>query len=154
MSQCETITNRTFDQICVGDTASLSKTITLLDVDNFAEVTGDYNPAHMDDEFAATDIFGKVVAHGMLTAGLVSAVLGTKLPGPGTIYLSQDMKFERPVFPGDTITATVTVLEKIEKRGFLKVETCCTNQDGKSILSGTATVKAPVTPVVWQKKPR
>lgn len=154
MSEPETITNKTFDQISVGDSASLSRKITLKDIDMFAEVTGDYNPAHMDEEFAAEGIFGQVVAHGMMTAGLVSAVLGTKLPGPGTIYLAQDMKFERPVLPDDTITATVTVTEKIEKRGFLKLETICVNQDGKSVLSGTATIKAPTEAVVWIKKPR
>ena len=103
--------NRTYDQIKVGDTASLERAVTENDIELFALVSGDVNPAHLDAEFAAKDIFGKPVAHGMWTASLISAVLGTTLPGPGCIYLGQTIAFTKPVFPGDTVTATVTVLE-------------------------------------------
>ena len=101
--------NRTFDELMVGDSASLVRIVGRDDIDLFAAVSGDVNPAHLDATFAATDLFGHVVAHGMWTAALVSALLGTKLPGPGTIYLGQDLRFSRPVAPGDTITVAATV---------------------------------------------
>src|SRR6516164_8865439 len=104
--------NRTFNELKIGDSASLVRIVGRDDIDLFAAVSGDVNPAHLDATFAATDLFGHVVAHGMWTAALVSAVLGTKLPGPGTIYLEQDLRFRRPTGPGDTITVTVTVKEK------------------------------------------
>src|SRR5579862_6989345 len=93
----EMIENRTFDEIAIGDKASLSRTVTQQDIDLFALVSGDVNPAHMDPSYAQTDIFHRVIAHGMLGAGLISSVLGTKLPGPGTIYLGQDLRFLHPV---------------------------------------------------------
>nr|WP_321361678.1 bifunctional enoyl-CoA hydratase/phosphate acetyltransferase [uncultured Hyphomonas sp.] len=135
--------NRTYDQIEVGDTASLERTVTDNDIELFALASGDVNPAHLDAEFAANDIFGKPVAHGMWTASLVSAVLGTALPGPGCIYLGQTLAFTRPVFPGDTVTASVKVLEKQEKKRLVRLETICTNQDGETVLKGEATVIAP-----------
>src|SRR6516225_4693031 len=102
--------NRPFDELQVGDTASLVRIVGRgVDIDLFAAVSGDVNPAHLDATFAATDLFGHIVAHGMWTSGLVSAVLGTKLPGPGTVYLGQDVRFLKPVAPVDTITVTVTV---------------------------------------------
>lgn len=103
--------NRTFDELRPGDTASIVRLVGRDDIDLFAAVSGDLNPAHLDAAFARTGLFGHVVAHGMWTAALVSAVLGTRLPGPGTIYLGQDLRFLKPVVPGDTITATVTVTE-------------------------------------------
>ncbi len=106
------IENRTFDEIAIGESASLSHTVTQEDIDLFAIVSGDVNPAHMDPAYAKTDIFHKVIAHGMLGAGLISSVLGTKLPGPGTIYLDQDLHFLRPLGIGDTMTATLKVTEK------------------------------------------
>ena len=105
----ELLTNRTFDEIAIGESASLARTVRPDDIELFAAVSGDANPAHLGAAFAAGDPFGHVVAHGMWTAALVSAVLGTKLPGPGTIYLGQDLRFLKPVTPGNTITATVTV---------------------------------------------
>jgi phosphate acetyltransferase len=144
--------NRTYDQIRVGDTACLERTVTENDIELFALVSGDVNPAHLDAEFAATDIFGKPVAHGMWTASLVSAVLGTTLPGPGCIYLGQTIAFTKPVFPGDTVTATVTVLEKQDKKRLVRLETVCANQDGETVLKGEATVIAPKDSVRVKRK--
>ena len=100
--------NRTFDELAIGDSASMVRIVGRDDIDLFAAVSGDTNPAHLDASFAAGDIFGHVVAHGMWTGALVSAALGTRLPGPGTIYLGQDLRFCKPVAPGDTITVTVS----------------------------------------------
>ena len=135
--------NRTFDQISVGDTASLERTVSENDIELFALVSGDVNPAHLDAEFAAKDFFGRPVAHGMWTASLISAVLGTTLPGPGCIYLGQTLEFRKPVFPGDTVTATVKAVEKDEKKRIVRFETTCTNQAGDLILKGEARVIAP-----------
>ena len=103
------IENRTFEELKIGESASLSHTVTQRDIDLFATVTGDVNPAHVDPAFAATDMFHHIIIQGMWGAGLISATLGTKLPGPGTIYLGQYLRFTHPVSIGDTITATVTV---------------------------------------------
>ena len=135
--------NRTFDQIQIGDTASLERTVVDNDIELFALVSGDVNPAHIDPEFAAGDFFGRIVAHGMWTASLVSAVLGTRLPGPGCIYLGQTLDFMKPVFPGDTVTATVRVLEKQDRKRIVRLETVCTNQSGECVLKGEAKVIAP-----------
>ena len=113
------------------------------DIDLFATVSGDVNPAHLDPVFASTDFFGHVVAHGMWTGALVSAVLGTKLPGPGTIYLEQDLRFRKPVSPGDTITVTVTVREKRPEKRVVILDTRGANQHGEEVLNGSATVIAP-----------
>ncbi len=145
------LTNRTFDDLEIGDSATLMRTITLNDIEMFATVSGDYNPAHLDAKFAAGDIFGHIIAHGMWTAGMVSAVLGTKLPGPGTIYLGQDLKFRKPVSPGDTITATVTVQEKRPEKRIVLFDTRCSNQRGEDVLTGTATVIAPAEPISWPR---
>lgn len=145
------IENRTFDEIAVGASASLSHTMTQQDIDLFAVVSGDVNPAHMDPAYAATDIFHKVIAHGMLGAGLISSVLGTKLPGPGTIYLGQDLKFLHPVGIGDTITATLTVTDKDPDRRNLVLDCVCTNQAGEAVIRGTARVRAPTEKV---RRPR
>jgi phosphotransacetylase/acyl dehydratase len=137
------IENRTFDELAVGDSASLSRTITQEDIELFALATGDVNPAHMDPAYAATDMFHKVIAHGLLGAGLISSVLGTKLPGPGTIYLGQDLRFLRPVSIGDTITATLTVAEKRPEKGDVVLDCVCTNQASETVISGHAEVRAP-----------
>ncbi|EGD60524.1 bifunctional enoyl-CoA hydratase/phosphate acetyltransferase [Novosphingobium nitrogenifigens DSM 19370] len=139
----ELIENRTFAEIAMGDSASLSRTVTKDDITLFATVSGDVNPAHLDPEFAAQDMFHHVIVHGMWGAGLISAVLGTRLPGPGTIYLSQSLKFIAPVNIGDTITATVTVSERDEARRRLTLACQCTNQDGKPVIVGDAHVIAP-----------
>ncbi|WP_439594363.1 bifunctional enoyl-CoA hydratase/phosphate acetyltransferase [Falsiroseomonas sp.] len=143
--------NRTFDELQPGDTASVVRIVGRDDIELFASVSGDVNPAHLDAAFAATGLFGHVVAHGMWTAALISAVLGTRLPGPGTIYLGQELKFLRPVAPGDTVTATVTVREKREHKRIVLLETICTNQAGEQVLSGTATVIAPDRAITWPR---
>ncbi|HEX4367236.1 MAG TPA: bifunctional enoyl-CoA hydratase/phosphate acetyltransferase [Rhodopila sp.] len=145
------IENRTFDEIAVGDSASLSRTITQQDIDLFALVSGDVNPAHMDVAYAATDMFHHIIAHGMLSAGLISNVLGTELPGPGTIYLSQDLRFRAPVSIGDTVTATLRVTEKHAEKGDVTLDCRCVNQAGKLVIDGTARVRAPLTKV---RRPR
>ncbi len=134
------IKDLSFAEIQIGDTAEMSRTITAAMVDAFAETTGDYNPVHVDEEFAKTTMFKERIAHGMLSASLVSAVLGTRLPGMNTVYLKQELTFKRPVKIGDTITATVEVLEKNEKRSWLTLRTTVKNQDNVLILDGQATV--------------
>lgn len=146
--------NRTFDELAIGESASLVRVAVQNDIDLFAAVSGDVNPAHVDALFASGDLFGHVVVHGMWTAALISALLGTRLPGPGTIYLDQTLQFRNPVAPGDAITATVTVKEKRPDKRIVLLDTCCTNQAGDVVLSGTATVIAPSTPVAWPSAPR
>jgi acyl dehydratase len=124
----------------VGDTAEITRTIEQADIDAFASVTGDHNPVHVDEEFAKTTRFGKRIAHGMLTASLISAVLANKLPGEGSVYLGQTLKFVAPVFPGDEITARVTVKEIREDKPIMKLETICLNQRGEVVIRGEATV--------------
>ncbi|EQB16731.1 MULTISPECIES: bifunctional enoyl-CoA hydratase/phosphate acetyltransferase [Sphingobium] len=143
MSDETIIENRTFDEIVIGATASLTRTLTEQDIQLFALVSGDVNPAHLDADYAATDIFQRVIAHGMWGGGLISAVLGTELPGPGAIYLSQSLRFTRPVGLGDTITASVTVLEKRTERRIVLFDCRCVNQDGEEVISGQAEVMAP-----------
>jgi 3-hydroxybutyryl-CoA dehydratase len=131
-----------FEDLALGQTASLGKTITEADILLFAAVSTDVNPVHINAEVARASIFGGRVAHGMLSAGLISAVLGTRLPGPGTIYLGQTLRFRAPVRIGDTVTATVeiTALDSQKKRATLK--TACT-VDGKSVIEGEAQVQVP-----------
>lgn len=124
----------------VGDSAEITKTIEQSDVDAFANVTGDHNPVHVDEEFAKTTRFGKRIAHGMLTASLISAVLANKLPGEGSVYLGQTLQFVAPVFPGDEITARVTVKAIREDKPIVKLETICVNQRGEIVIRGEATV--------------
>ena len=126
----------------VGDSAEITKTIEQTDIDAFADVTGDYNPVHVDEEFAKATRFGRRIAHGMLTASLISSVLANKLPGEGSVYLGQTLQFVAPVFPGDEITARVTVKEIREDKPILKLETICLNQHGEIVIRGEATVLA------------
>lgn len=132
----------TFDDLAVGQTASFAKTITEADILLFCAVSGDTNPVHIDAEAAKASMFGERIAHGMLSASLVSTVLGTRLPGPGTIYLSQTLKFKAPVKIGQTVTATVevTALDPARKRATLA--TRCT-VEGKAVLEGEAGVMLP-----------
>lgn len=131
-----------FEDLSVGQSASFGKTITEADILLFAAVSGDTNPVHINAEFAAGTMFKERIAHGMLSAGLISTVLGTRLPGPGTIYLSQTLKFRAPVRIGDTVTATATVasLDAAKKRATLA--TICT-VNGKTVLEGEALVLVP-----------
>jgi 3-hydroxybutyryl-CoA dehydratase len=124
----------------VGETASLSRTITEEDVQAFAALTGDENPVHLDEEYAKTTRFGRRVAHGMLGASLISAVLGNQLPGQGSVYLSQTLQFVAPVFPGDTVTARVTVTRVREDKPIVTLETTCSNQRGEPLIKGEAVI--------------
>jgi 3-hydroxybutyryl-CoA dehydratase len=124
----------------VGATASRSRKITDADIHGFAALTGDHNPVHLDDAFAATTRFGKCVAHGMLTASLISAVLGNDLPGTGSIFLSQTLRFLRPVYSGDTVTARVTVTKIRDDKPIVTLETICENQDGETLIKGEAVI--------------
>jgi 3-hydroxybutyryl-CoA dehydratase len=125
----------------VGDRASFMKTVTAEDVEAFARVTGDTNPLHLDEAYAARTRFGKRIAHGMLSAGFISAALGTKLaPDTVVVYLSQQLRFRLPVALGDTITASVEVTAVDAEKGVVTVQTDCTNQDGASVVKGEATV--------------
>ncbi len=133
----------TYDEIQLGDSASFTKTISESDVYLFAGITGDLNPAHMDAVSAAEGMFKQRIAHGMLTGSFISTVVGMQLPGPGTIYVGQELSFRAPVFFGDTVTARVECIEKLEPRKWLKFKTTVTNQDGKLVVDGAATVIPP-----------
>jgi acyl dehydratase len=124
----------------VGDTASISRKIKDQDIRAFAELTGDHNPVHLDETFARETRFGRRIAHGMFGASLISAVLGTELPGEGSIYLSQTLQFLGPVFIGDTVTARVTVMKVKEDKSIVTLETACENQRGETIIRGEAIV--------------
>lgn len=141
------IENRTFDEIEIGDTASVSHTLTMRDIQLFAVMSGDVNPAHLDEEYAKSDMFHAIVGHGMWGGALISNVLGTQLPGPGTIYLEQTLHFVRPVKVGDTITALVRVTDKREQKNILQLACECTNQHGKEVITGKAVVIAPTEKV-------
>lgn len=132
-----------FEDLSVGQSASFGKTITEADILLFAAVSGDTNPVHINAEFAAGTMFKERIAHGMLSAGLVSTVLGTRLPGPGTIYLSQTLKFKAPVKPGDTVTATVTVREVNVEKNRVILDTVCT-VGGKTVIDGECLMMPPV----------
>ncbi len=119
-----------------GQRASFTKTVTEADVYAFAGITGDFNPLHVDAEYARRSRFGERIAHGMLTAGLISTVLGMRLPGPGGIYLSQSLKFLQPVKFGDTVTATVEVVSYRTEKRILTLRTACTNQRGDAVAEG------------------
>ncbi len=123
-----------------GDTAALSRTISDDDIRAFANATGDHNPLHLDEEFAKQTRFGKRIAHGMLSASLISAVIADELPGQGSVYLGQTLQFVAPVFPGDTVTARVTVTGIREDKPIVKLETICTNQRQEVVIRGEATV--------------
>lgn len=131
----------TFSELKIGQKASVQKTFTAADVTAFAGISLDVNPIHMSDKYAESTIFGKRIVHGILTSGLISAVLANKLPGPGTIYLGQELKFTAPVYLGDDITATVEIVEIREDKKIIKLDTTCVNQDGKKVITGLATVK-------------
>lgn len=126
----------------IGQRASFTKTVTEADVSTFAGLIGDFNPLHVDAEYASRSRFGQRVAHGMLTGGLISAVLGNKLPGPGAIYLSQQIEFLAPVFIGDTITATVEVSAWRPDKRIITLKTDCYKQDGKQVVTGKAVLLA------------
>jgi acyl dehydratase len=127
-------------KIQIGDVAERSKTITDEDVRVFADLTGDHNPVHLDDQYASATRFKRRVVHGMLTASLISSVLANRLPGEGTVYLSQSLKFVAPVYLDDTVTARVTVTEIREDKPVATLETVCVNQRGELLIKGEAVV--------------
>lgn len=127
----------------IGITAQRTQVITDEAIRAFAQASGDTNPVHLDEAYAATTPFGRRIAHGMLSAGIISAVLGNDLPGPGTIYLGQELKFKAPVYVGDTLTATVELVRFREDKRIATFRTTCTNQDGVVVVEGEAVVIAP-----------
>jgi 3-hydroxybutyryl-CoA dehydratase len=131
-----------FDELSLGQSAERSHVVGQADIEAFAQVSGDTNPVHLDEAYAKTTTFGGRIAHGMLSAAYISAVLGTQLPGPGAIYLSQSLRFRRPVRIGDEVIARVTVKALDEKRGHVTLETVCL-VNGKAVLDGEAAVMAP-----------
>ncbi len=134
---------KTIKEISIGDSASFSKTITETDIYLFAGITGDFNPMHVNEEFSRKTMFGKRIAHGGITTSLIAPVLGTILPGLGTVALETSCRYRAPVFPGDTVTATATVLEKDEKRNRVRMELKWVNQEGTVVADGTAVVMPP-----------
>jgi 3-hydroxybutyryl-CoA dehydratase len=133
------------DEVVVGQTAEFRKTVTETDVVLFAGITGDLNPAHIDEVAASASRFGGRIAHGMLSASFISTVLGTRLPGPGTIYLEQSLRFTAPVRIGDTVTARVEVAELLPKRR-ARLTTTILNQKGEAVVEGEALVMVPARP--------
>ena len=128
------------DELQVGQAAEMAKTVTEADIAMFAGVTGDFNPVHVDAVAAAQSRFGERIAHGMLSAGFISAVIAMRLPGPGSIYLSQSLRFTKPVRIGDTVTTRVEVVEVIAPKRRLRLATVCRNQNGETVVEGEAVV--------------
>ena len=131
-----------FDELTVGQTAEMSRVVGAADIEAFAEVSGDNNPVHLDEDYAKTTTFGERIAHGMLGGAYISAILGTKLPGPGVIYLSQSLRFRRPVRIGDVVVAKVTITALDENRARVTLDTSC-EVGGKAVIEGEALVIAP-----------
>jgi 3-hydroxybutyryl-CoA dehydratase len=142
----ESMVGKIIEQLKVGDAAEFGKTISESDIYLYAGITGDFNPAHVNESYAENTFFKTRIAHGMLTAGLISAVLANQLPGPGTIYLKQDLRFLAPVRIGDTITARVEIIELIHEKNRVRLKTVCSNQEGVIVLEGEALVSAPKAP--------
>ncbi|MCP3944309.1 MAG: MaoC family dehydratase [Desulfobacteraceae bacterium] len=134
---------KSINELEIGNWAEFTKTISESDVYTFAGITGDLNPAHIDKEYAKQTIFKERIAHGILLAGFISTVIGTKLPGPGTIYMGQDLKFLAPVLFGDTVKARVEIIEIDKVKNRISLKTTCTKQDGTMVLTGTALVLPP-----------
>ena len=137
---------KTIEELQVGDTARFSKTVSESDVYLFAGLTGDLNPAHVNEDYARNTYFETRIAHGMLTASFISTVIGTMLPGPGTIYMRQEVNFLAPVKIGDTVTAVVEVLEIMDDEKRVRLKTYCVNQDQTTVVDGEALVSPPRTP--------
>lgn len=147
----EWMENVTFDEMSVGQTAQLQRTVTLDDVKAFASVSGDINPAHLNPEYAEATMFKGVIAHGMFGAGLISALFGTQFPGPGTIYLGQELKFTRPVRINDTLTVLATVVSKDEEKKRIEVDCQVSNQNGEVVIKGIAKLMPPTEKVRVRK---
>jgi len=153
VSETETLwmENVTYDELSVGQSARLLRTVTLEDIQAFAAVSGDINPAHLNPEYADATMFHGVIAHGMLGAALISALFGTQFPGPGTIYLGQELKFTKPVRIGDTLTVLATVAEKNDEKKRVKMDCLVTNQHGEVVLKGEANLMPPQQKVRVQR---
>ena len=151
MDSTDVIENRTFDEITVGESASLRRTLTKDDIALFAVMSGDVNPAHLDEPYAEASMFHRIIGHGMWGGALISTVLGTQLPGPGTIYLGQDLRFRKPVGIGDTVTVTVTAKEKRADKHMVTFDCVCVNQGGEQVITGTAVTMAPTEKI---RRPR
>ncbi|OUR92527.1 3-hydroxybutyryl-CoA dehydratase [Gammaproteobacteria bacterium 42_54_T18] len=149
----ETLENKTFDELTIGDTAELIRTVTEQDILLFACLSGDNNPLHLDEEYAKSTQFGQRIAHGMFSALLVTTAVATKLPGPGTIYRGQDMKFQRPIFIGDTITAKLELTEKKKRGNLIKISCTMTNQRDEVVFSGVSTAIAPTEKIKIKASP-
>ena len=137
---------KTIDELKIGDTAEFSKTVSESDIYQFAGVTGDFNPAHINEAYAKKTYFKTRIAHGMLSAGFISTTIATKLPGTGSIYIKQNLSFLAPVRIGDTITARVELVEIIEGKNRVRLKTVCVNQEGTQVLDGEAVVSPPKPP--------
>lgn len=143
------MTGRTIDELSVGDAAEVSRVVTASDIAGFVDSVGDRNPIHSDPAFAAATRFREPIAPGIWTAGLISGVLGTELPGPGTLYETQELRFLRPVRVGDTITARVEVADILRERNRVRLKTICVNQRGEEVLTGDAWVLPPRTSISY-----
>lgn len=141
------IENITYDELAIGQSGQLMRTLTAQDILAFAAVSGDTNPAHLDPEYASHTLFHGVIAHGMWGASLISALLGTQFPGPGTIYLEQNLRFTKPVHIGDTLTVTATVLSKDDAHHHVELDCQVHNQNGETVVHGNARVIAPTQKV-------
>lgn len=145
---------KTIAQLQPGDHAEITRVVEMDDITSFVDAVGDYNPVHSDRAYAASTPFREPIAPGIFTAGLISAVIGTRLPGPGAIYLSQSLKFVKPVKAGDTITARAEVVEVIPERNRIRMRTVCVNQHGDDVLSGEAWVMPSRVDVVYERQER
>jgi acyl dehydratase len=144
---------KTIADLAPGDRAELTRVVEQDDIAAFVDAVGDYNPVHSDPAYAAGTPFKVPIAPGIYTAGLISAVIGTELPGPGAIYLSQSLKFVKPVKAGDRITARAEVIEVLHERNRIRLQTVCVNQDGDEVLSGEAWIMPSRTRVVYEGRP-
>jgi 3-hydroxybutyryl-CoA dehydratase len=140
------IAGKSIDQLQVGDAAEFAKTVSETDIYLYAGITGDFNPAHVNEDYAKNTFFKARIAHGMLTAGFISAIIANQLPGPGTIYLKQELSFLAPVHIGDTITARVEILEVNAEKNRVRLKTTCSNQNGVTVLDGVGLVSPPKAP--------
>ena len=141
----------TIDALAVGDSAQITRRVSDGDIASFVDAVGDYNPVHSDRAYAAATVFKEPIAPGIWTAGLVSAVIGTRLPGPGAIYLAQDLKFLKPVKSGDSISARVEVIEVNREKNRIRLRTVCTNQRAEDVLTGEAVVMPSRTPIEYAR---
>lgn len=140
--------NTPFDELVVGMTATYTKTVSEDDIKLFAILSGDTNPIHLDEEYAKTTPFGGCIAHGAMCAVIISAAVATKFPGPGSIYAGQEMRFKKPVRPGDTLTVHLELLEKKRRGNIVLINNEIKNQNGETVFLGVSTVVAPTEKVV------